>query len=45
MIDLHTHILPGIDDGPPDLETAVAMARYGQENGLTAVAATPILTP
>ena len=41
MIDLHTHILPGIDDGPPDLETAVAMARYGQENGLTAVAATP----
>lgn len=41
MIDLHTHILPGIDDGAPDLKTALDMARYGQESGLSAIAATP----
>lgn len=41
MIDLHTHILPGVDDGAPDLETALAMARFGQKNGLSTIAATP----
>ncbi len=41
MIDLHTHILPGVDDGAPDLETALEMARFGQKNGLSAIAATP----
>lgn len=41
MIDLHTHILPGVDDGASDLETALAMARLGQERGLVAIAATP----
>lgn len=41
MIDLHTHILPAVDDGPADVETALAMARDGVERGLTVVAATP----
>lgn len=41
MIDLHTHILPGVDDGADDLETALAMGRFAQEEGITAVAATP----
>lgn len=41
MIDLHTHILPGVDDGAVDLEMALAMGRYGQERGITAIAATP----
>ncbi|MEA2368312.1 MAG: Capsular polysaccharide synthesis, CpsB/CapC, partial [Thermoleophilaceae bacterium] len=31
MIDLHCHILPGIDDGPVNLDFSVAMARRAEE--------------
>jgi protein-tyrosine phosphatase len=41
MLDLHTHILPGIDDGAPDVATAVAMCRSLQQQGMTTVVATP----
>jgi protein-tyrosine phosphatase len=41
MIDLHTHILPEMDDGAADLETALAMGRYGEERGVEVIAATP----
>ncbi|HPT83148.1 MAG TPA: capsule biosynthesis protein CapC [Limnochordia bacterium] len=41
MIDLHTHILPGVDDGAADLETAVAMARSAAERGVEVICATP----
>lgn len=41
MIDLHCHILPGIDDGAPDLETAIAMAKMAADDGITHVACTP----
>ncbi|MGA9857777.1 MAG: CpsB/CapC family capsule biosynthesis tyrosine phosphatase, partial [Solirubrobacteraceae bacterium] len=41
LIDLHCHILPGIDDGARDLDDAVAMARQAQSDGITAVCATP----
>src|SRR5581483_3921915 len=41
VIDLHFHALPGIDDGPPDLESAVALARTAAGTGATAVVATP----
>ena len=41
MIDLHTHILPGVDDGAPDLETAVLMAAVAAESGVTHLVATP----
>lgn len=41
MIDLHTHVLPGIDDGADDLETAVAMCRLAFDDGCEAVFATP----
>jgi protein-tyrosine phosphatase len=41
VIDLHTHILPGIDDGARTLEDALDMARAFVGEGVTAVAATP----
>ena len=41
MIDLHCHILPGIDDGARDLGDSVAMARQAAEDGIEAVCATP----
>jgi protein-tyrosine phosphatase len=41
MIDLHCHILPGLDDGPPDLEGSLALARAQVDAGVQVVAATP----
>lgn len=41
MIDIHCHLLPGVDDGPQDEATAIAMCRMAAENGTTDVVATP----
>jgi protein-tyrosine phosphatase len=41
MIDLHCHILPGIDDGARDLTDSVAMARVAAADGIRTVCATP----
>ena len=41
MIDLHCHILPGVDDGPVNLDFSVAMARAAAENGIQVMVATP----
>ena len=40
-IDLHCHLLPGLDDGARDLDDAVAMARQAQADGIGAICATP----
>jgi protein-tyrosine phosphatase len=45
MIDLHSHILPGIDDGAPDLETSLAMARMWAADGVATLACTPHILP
>lgn len=45
MIDLHCHMLPGIDDGAPDRAVAVAMARCSVADGITDVACTPHIYP
>lgn len=45
MIDLHSHILPGIDDGAPDLGVALEMARIAVENGVAVQACTPHIFP
>lgn len=41
MIDLHIHILPGLDDGPQSSAESLAMARHAAADGITAVVATP----
>jgi protein-tyrosine phosphatase len=40
MIDLHAHILPGIDDGPPTVDGAIEMARVAVAAGTRAIATT-----
>ena len=41
MVDLHSHILPELDDGARSMEDSVAMARQAWEDGIEAVCATP----
>ena len=41
MLDLHCHILPGVDDGPATLEEALAVARFCVRDGITHITATP----
>lgn len=41
MIDIHAHILPGMDDGAEDLQDALDMAKIAVENGITTMVATP----
>ncbi len=41
MIDLHIHLLPGIDDGPESLDAAAAMCRRAADDGCTDLVATP----
>ena len=41
MIDLHCHILPGVDDGSLDLADSLAMARQAVNDGIERVCATP----
>jgi protein-tyrosine phosphatase len=43
LTDIHAHILPGIDDGPPDIEGALAMARATVQAGTGTLVATPHL--
>lgn len=41
MIDIHCHILPGLDDGPPTLEKSLEMCRIAAADGIEAIVATP----
>jgi protein-tyrosine phosphatase len=45
VIDLHCHILPGLDDGSRDLEDSVAMAAQAAADGIEVIAATPHIHP
>ncbi len=41
MIDLHSHVLPGVDDGPPTLDGSLDLLRAAAEDGIAQIAATP----
>ncbi|ALF09253.1 tyrosine-protein phosphatase [Parageobacillus thermoglucosidasius] len=41
MIDIHSHILPGVDDGAQTVADAIAMAREAVKEGIATIIATP----
>jgi protein-tyrosine phosphatase len=41
VIDIHHHCLPGVDDGPADLDAAVAQCRMAAAEGIETIIATP----
>ncbi len=43
MIDIHCHILPGIDDGAKDMEEALALIKLAFDDGVTHIVLTPHL--
>ena len=45
MIDLHCHLLPGIDDGPKSVEAALALCRRAVANGIQRAVTTPHIIP
>lgn len=45
MIDLHCHLLPGIDDGPATLEEALNLARHAVAQGIRRAVVTPHIHP
>lgn len=44
-MDIHAHVLPGIDDGPEDLNESLALARAAAGCGIATIASTPHLRP
>lgn len=45
VIDLHSHLLPGLDDGAPDFDESIRMARMFVADGTTTLACTPHILP
>lgn len=45
MIDIHCHLLPGIDDGARDMDQALSMARVAYDNGIRFSIVTPHIHP
>lgn len=45
LVDIHCHILPGVDDGAPDMETSRTMIRDAYEQGVRYIIATPHYRP
>ena len=41
MIDLHAHILPGVDDGARDIQDSLEMAAMAADSGVSIMTATP----
>ena len=41
LIDIHTHILPGLDDGPKSVQESIRLARCFERSGIKTIVATP----
>ncbi len=44
-IDIHSHILPAIDDGAKSLDVSIALLKQAKENGISSVICTPHFYP
>jgi len=40
MIDIHTHVIPALDDGPPDMETSIGIGKLATAEGITVMIST-----
>ncbi|RVT49239.1 capsule biosynthesis protein CapC [Rheinheimera sediminis] len=45
MFDLHSHLIPGIDDGARDMEEAIALLRIAEQEGISHMVITPHIHP
>ena len=45
MVDLHMHILPGLDDGASSMEESIRMARQAAAGGVNYIAASSVIFP
>lgn len=45
MIDIHSHLLPGLDDGATDLDMSIAMAEMAYDDGIRGMVCTPHIMP
>jgi len=45
MLDIHCHLLPGIDDGPRTLDQSIRLARHAVDHGITHAVLTPHIQP
>lgn len=43
--DIHSHILPGVDDGATDMQNSVELLKTAKDNGISAIVATPHFYP
>ena len=41
LVDIHSHVLPGVDDGSPDLESSLGLAEAAVADGITHALMTP----
>ena len=41
LIDMHSHIIPGVDDGAQDMETCMQMLRIAAQDGISKIILTP----
>ena len=45
LVEVHSHILPGIDDGSPDVDTSLKMIGMLKEQGASAIVLLRIIIP